>query len=371
MYFKAQLNTSTACRSLCEKNMANSLRVQRQRHLCPTYLLFHIKIQYLFLTPVLDLAILSVALIERLQNEPSISRVDVVCYENDPNILELLQSNLDWACKHSNKTVSFQIITDNYILSQMSDYNYMLDANPNPRKYDLVIGNPPYMKIAKDAPEAVAMPDVCYGAPNLYFLFAAMSLFNLQDEGEMVYIIPRSWTSGAYFKCFRQEFLHIGALEHIHLFVSRDKAVFQNTQRTSRRGRYQWGNTNLFWGQSSPDKVITAYNRIISEGIGYEALKSQGYRNAIEALVAARAITKNGDDFVIRCSLEQVFKNIEETETIKFAQEKIAENPEIKSESMGLLLADQFSRKWTPASQKRYGNAMILWVKYLNNLTQM
>lgn len=253
----------------------------------------------------------------------------------------------------------------------MSDYNYMLDANPNPRKYDLVIGNPPYMKIAKDAPEAVAMPDVCYGAPNLYFLFAAMSLFNLQDEGEMVYIIPRSWTSGAYFKCFRQEFLHIGALEHIHLFVSRDKAVFQNTQRTSRRGRYQWGNTNLFWGQSSPDKVITAHNRIISEGIGYEALKSQGYRNAIEALVAARAITKNGDDFVIRCSLEQVFKNIEETETIKFAQEKIAENPEIKSESMGLLLADQFSRKWTPASQKRYGNAMILWVKYLNNLTKM
>lgn len=178
------------------------------------------------LDPGAGSGILSVALIERLQNEPSISRVDVVCYENDPSILELLQSNLDWACKHSNKTVSFQIITDNYILSQMSDYNYMLDANPNPRKYDLVIGNPPYMKIAKDAPEAAAMPDVCYGAPNLYFLFAAMSLFNLQDEGEMVYIIPRSWTSGAYFKCFRQEFLHIGALEHIHLFVSRDK-VFE------------------------------------------------------------------------------------------------------------------------------------------------
>ena len=70
------------------------------------------------------------------------------------------------------------------------------------------------------------MPDVCYGAPNLYFLFASMSLFNLRDAGEMVYIIPRSWTSGAYFKKFRQEFLSIGALEHIHLFVSRDK-VFE------------------------------------------------------------------------------------------------------------------------------------------------
>lgn len=27
------------------------------------------------------------------------------------------------------------------------------------------------MKIAKDAAEALAMPEVCYGAPNLYFLF--------------------------------------------------------------------------------------------------------------------------------------------------------------------------------------------------------
>lgn len=178
------------------------------------------------LDPGAGSGILSVALIERLQHEPGINKIDVVCYENDPNILELLQANLDWTCKHSNKTISYRIITDNYILSQMSDYNYMFDANPSPRKYDLVIGNPPYMKIAKDAPEAVAMPDVCYGAPNLYFLFASMSLFNLRDAGEMVYIIPRSWTSGAYFKRFRQEFLSIGTLEHIHLFVSRDK-VFE------------------------------------------------------------------------------------------------------------------------------------------------
>ena len=41
--------------------------------------------------------------------------------------------------------------------------------------------------------------------------------------GEMVYIIPRSWTSGAYFKRFREYFLTEGKLEHIHLFVSRNK----------------------------------------------------------------------------------------------------------------------------------------------------
>ena len=175
------------------------------------------------LDPGAGSGILSAALIERLQNEPGIRKIEITCYENDPNILELLQANLDWVCRYSNKSISYRIITDNYILSQISDYNYMLDANPSPKKYDLVIGNPPYMKVAKDSPEAVAMPDVCYGAPNLYFLFASMSLFNLRDAGEMVYIIPRSWTSGAYFKRFRKKFLSIGALEHIHLFLSRDK----------------------------------------------------------------------------------------------------------------------------------------------------
>lgn len=178
------------------------------------------------LDPGAGSGILSAALIERLQNEPQIEEISLVCYENDSNILELLSSNLAWLSNNSDKKISYQIIVDNYILSQENDYNYTIEENPNPRKFDMVIGNPPYMKVSKDAMEALAMQDVCYGAPNMYFLFASMSLFNLRDDGEMVYIIPRSWTSGAYFKKFRQVFLKMGALEHIHLFVSRDK-VFE------------------------------------------------------------------------------------------------------------------------------------------------
>ena len=178
------------------------------------------------LDPGAGSGILSAALIERLQTIERIETISLVCYENDPNILELLKANLDWAKNQSSKAVNYTIIADNYILSQTAEYNDMLFANPHPPQYDIVIGNPPYMKVSKDAPEVSAMQDVCYGAPNLYFLFAAMSLFNLRNQGEMVYIIPRSWTSGAYFKQFRQKFLTEGALEHIHLFVSRDK-VFE------------------------------------------------------------------------------------------------------------------------------------------------
>jgi len=167
--------------------------------------------------------ILSCALIERLEQVASIQTIELTCYENDDNILELLKENLHTCQANSKKDIQIHIITDNYITSQYLDFNHMLGGNSEPKKYDFVIGNPPYMKISKNAPEATAMPEVCYGAPNLYFIFAAMGLFNLDSNGEMVYIIPRSWTSGAYFKRFRQYFLTEGKLEHIHLFVSRNK----------------------------------------------------------------------------------------------------------------------------------------------------
>ena len=40
------------------------------------------------------------------------------------------------------------------------DFNHIIGGNPEPKKYDVVIGSPPYMKILKDASEATAMPEV-------------------------------------------------------------------------------------------------------------------------------------------------------------------------------------------------------------------
>lgn len=175
------------------------------------------------LDPGAGSGILSCALLERLNSMGSIQNIELTCYENDENVLGLLKENLQYCKEYCKINITFFVQTDNYITSQYLEFNQMMGGNPDPKKYDIVIGNPPYMKIPKNAPEATAMPEVCYGAPNLYFLFSAMGLFNLKPDGEMVYIIPRSWTSGAYFKKFREYFLTEGKLEHIHLFVSRDK----------------------------------------------------------------------------------------------------------------------------------------------------
>lgn len=181
------------------------------------------------LDPGTGSGILSVALIERIQMEKRVKVINLTCYENNADVLSLLNDNLQYIKENADIKIFYEIIDDNYITSQYLDFNNMIGQNPNPPKYDLIIGNPPYLKIPKDAPEATAMPLVCYGAPNLYFLFSSMSLFNLKNDGEMVYIIPRSWTSGAYFRRFREYFLSNGSLQHIHLFVSRDK-VFDKEQ---------------------------------------------------------------------------------------------------------------------------------------------
>lgn len=184
------------------------------------------------LDPGAGSGVLSAALIERLLTCDGIKSIHLTCYETDDNIVELLSENLIYIKNSIPLMFTFDILQENYITTQADDYNGTLCATDEPVKYDLVIGNPPYKKIARDADEALAMPDICHGTPNLYFLFFQMSLFNLKDKGEMVYIIPRSWTSGAYFKAFRQKFLDEGVIEHIHLFISRDKVFDSILQET-------------------------------------------------------------------------------------------------------------------------------------------
>lgn len=176
------------------------------------------------LDPGAGSAILTVALMERLEQEGNVNSVSLICYETEPAILDLLKENLEYIKSMVTFELDYKIIAENYITSQQLPLAFA----------DLVIGNPPYLKINRLAEEATMMKHVVYGAPNLYFLFATRSIENLREGGELVYIIPRSWTSGAYFKVFRNFLFKKTTIEHIHLFVSRDKvfeheAVLQET----------------------------------------------------------------------------------------------------------------------------------------------
>lgn len=165
--------------------------------------------------------ILSAALVSSLIEKGYKGRISLVCYETDVQVIPILINNLEYLREHAN--LNYRVLTDNYITSQPFVEEASLFCLEETKTYDYIIGNPPYLKLPKDAPESRHMQSVCYGAPNMYFLFWAMAIKNLKAEGELVYIIPRSWTSGVYFERFREYLFKNASIQAIHLFTSRNK----------------------------------------------------------------------------------------------------------------------------------------------------
>lgn len=166
------------------------------------------------LDPGAGSGILALALLEYIEINNNIEEIEIDLYENDNEILRLLKANMKKAKENFKKLKKYNILEENFIT-----YNENTESNI----YDIIISNPPYKKISKNDIESKIMSEVIYGQPNIYFLFMAMSMKLLKENGEMIFIVPRSWTSGAYFKKFRERFLDTMKLTNIHLFVSRDK----------------------------------------------------------------------------------------------------------------------------------------------------
>ena len=154
--------------------------------------------------------ILSAAIVERIFNMGYNGNIILVLYENDERVLPVLRRNL--IAMREERYFDFEIRTENYLTTPSRE-----------EEFDYIIGNPPYKKIGKDEAEAKALPHVCHGAPNLYFLFWAKAIETLRENQELVYIIPRSWTSGAYFAKFREYLFSHCVITHLHLFASREK----------------------------------------------------------------------------------------------------------------------------------------------------
>lgn len=167
--------------------------------------------------------ILTAGLCQRILELDTITTIHIDLYENDENVLLLLRENMELirtTLEQNGKTVSYTIFEENFILNNDDFWNDR-EEKPEGELYDVIISNPPYKKIAKAEPESVVMDSIVHGQPNIYFLFMAMAAKLLKLNGEMIFITPRSFTSGLYFRKFREYFLNTVRLTNIHLFHSR------------------------------------------------------------------------------------------------------------------------------------------------------
>lgn len=71
------------------------------------------------------------------------------------------------------------------------------------RKYDLVIGNPPYGRVSLDPTQRREFAQVLYGHANMYALFMDIALRHTKSNGLLGYLTPTSFLAGEYFKNLR------------------------------------------------------------------------------------------------------------------------------------------------------------------------
>ena len=199
---------------------------------CSAYSVQHMRV----LDPGSGSGILSAAVCEAVAGQGNVESLHVDAYETEPLLADLthrvLSFSQDWLSQRG-ISLTFDVRNEDFVLESAASIKSTAGANwfggnQEPRsEYDLVISNPPYFKIGKDDPRAVAWSSVVNGQPNIYALFMSISAELLSKSGQLVYIVPRSFASGPYFRRFREVFFQKVAPTVIHLFESR-KDVFKN-----------------------------------------------------------------------------------------------------------------------------------------------
>jgi len=97
------------------------------------------------------------------------------------------------------------------------------------KRFSHVIMNPPYYKLRRGDEISDYLLSCGVNATNIYAAFMWLGLLLLEDGGQLVAIVPRSFCNGPYFLKFREFIAKCASIEAIHTFFSRDK-VFSKDQ---------------------------------------------------------------------------------------------------------------------------------------------
>jgi len=180
------------------------------------------------LDPGTGTGVLSAAFCEKLLSRKKPVSLLIDAFENDPEIIPFLKRVLQ-ECKkdleEKGSKVEFNVLAKDFILTNEPYLSGPGLFERGEKFYDFVISNPPYYKVGTESPYSRMMAEFICGQPNIYAFFMTMAASMLADKGEMVFITPRSFCSGFYYKNFRKWFLWKVRITRIHIFESR-KDIF-------------------------------------------------------------------------------------------------------------------------------------------------
>ncbi len=144
------------------------------------------------------------------------STVNLISVEWDKKLINFLKGNLS-SVRNKFSTFNYKIVNNNF-------YNFALHENKKSTKYNRIILNPPYSKTStSNTIELKLLQDLNIKTPNSYTNFIEICINMLDEDGELVAIVPRSFCNGTRFTQFRNNLINKVNIEFIHLFESRKK----------------------------------------------------------------------------------------------------------------------------------------------------
>lgn len=146
--------------------------------------------------------------------------IAVDAFEIDEYLHPHLAQTLEKYSRYQN--VASTTWSDDFVHAAVDSLRETLFAE-TPR-YTHAILNPPYKKIRSNSAYRLALRRVGIETVNLYSAFVALSLSLLEQGGQLVAIVPRSFCNGLYYRPFRDYVLERAAVRRMHLFASRNKA---------------------------------------------------------------------------------------------------------------------------------------------------
>lgn len=161
--------------------------------------------------------VLSCALVERLVSL-GIKKIDIDLFELDDELVPILKKNLEYLKEYFSEDsvmINYTIYNENFLCWANKNFDSCEES------YDYVIANPPYFKLNKGDKNVDAVSFLLKGITNIYAGFIAMGIKLTKVSGETIFIVPRSFSSGLYFKTLREFLFRETRLKRIHLFKSR------------------------------------------------------------------------------------------------------------------------------------------------------
>ena len=179
------------------------------------------------LDPGCGTANLSCALVELLVEKSNLSDITLTLYETDKKVIPYTGQVLDYMktwCREKGVKLNNVLKEEDFVLQNyecLNDEITLFGEMFSTDKYDYIISNPPYFKLANDDIHTKACASIVDGQANIYALFMAICSRLLYEDGQMIFITPRSFASGRYFQSFRDYLFKHVHIDFIHLFNTR------------------------------------------------------------------------------------------------------------------------------------------------------